>query len=244
MNKLLLFFIFSTTLLNGCQSYFGPNALHNTHPAYNQVIVNSLSQQMLLNLVRIKYRDNPHFLEVGSVTAAMSFTSSIGMDSEFDLGSGGNIIEPNQGIGYSDEPTISFTPLQGEDFLKSMLSSISLEAILVMTQSGWDIERVFGLCIERMNDLHNAPLASGPTPAIAPDYKKFKRKLYLFGQLQLSGDMEIGPNFSRGSKSRDLRIVFESDHVDPTVGKELRTLLDFTQTSNDDSNGTAILNAK
>ena len=53
--------------LSGCQSTFGPSALNNTHPAYNQAIVKTLDEQMLLNLVRLKYRGKAFFLKVGSV---------------------------------------------------------------------------------------------------------------------------------------------------------------------------------
>ncbi|WP_305906809.1 hypothetical protein Q9L42_019015 [Methylomarinum sp. Ch1-1] len=130
-----------------------PKRPQNTHPAYNQAIIQSLDQQMLLNLVRLKYRDRTHFLKVGSVTASLNFDGNIGIGSELDLAPGGNIIQPNLGVGYADKPTISFQPLQGEDFLKSVLSSISFDALLVMTQSGWSIERVFGLCVERINYL-------------------------------------------------------------------------------------------
>ena len=194
MHKFHPFFILLVLSLSGCQSYFGPSALNNTHPAYNQAIVHSLNQQMLLNLVRLKYRDQSYFLKVGSVTSSFTFGGNLGVDSEIDMGSAAGLIKPNVGVSYADKPTISYTPLQGEDFLKSILSSISLEAILVMTQSGWSIERVFGICVERMNDLYNAPRASGPTPIDEPEYKKFKRMLALFRELQLTGDMEIGPD--------------------------------------------------
>ncbi len=68
-----------SALLSGCQSWFGPNALNETHPAYNQAIVNSLSEEMLLNLVRLKYRDRPYFLSINSVTASMSLDTSLGI---------------------------------------------------------------------------------------------------------------------------------------------------------------------
>ena len=227
-----LFLIFA---LSGCQSYFGPSALQNTHSAYNQAIVTTLNEQMLLNLVRMKYRDKPFFLKVGSVTASMTFGGNIGIDTELDLGSGGNIIEPNFGFSYADKPTISYTPLQGEDFLKSVLSSIPLQAILVMTQSGWSIERIFGICMERMNDLYNAPRASGPTPEEEPDFKKFKRMLELLRVLQLSDDMEIGPDLNIDSSIPDLVILLEVSEINKDLLYELIQLLSNSSTTNVDS---------
>ena len=42
--------------------------MQTTHPQYNHAIARTLDEQFLLNLVRLKYRDNPFFLEVSSVT--------------------------------------------------------------------------------------------------------------------------------------------------------------------------------
>ena len=61
MKRLLVFPLLALVL--GCHS-FGPDALHQTPPRYNQAIARSLDEQFLLNLVRLKYRDNPFFLEV------------------------------------------------------------------------------------------------------------------------------------------------------------------------------------
>ena len=180
---------------------------------------------MLLNLVRLKYRDTPYFLQISSVTASLSLESSAGIDAAINTGSGGDVISPGVGIAYADSPTISYTPLQGEAFLKSVLSPIPLEAILVMIQSGWSVERVFGLCIERMNDLYNAPRASGPTPNVEPQYKDFKRMLKMFRQFQLDGDLEIGPAFNDELKSNDLIMLFNQAHIDKALLKELGDML-------------------
>ncbi len=217
----------AATFLTGCQSVFGPAALQNTHPAYNQAIIQSQNEQMLLNLVRLKYRDKPHFLKIGSVTASLTFDSNIGIGTELDLAPGGNIIQPYLGFAYADKPTISYQPLQGEDFLKSVLSSISFDALLVMTQSGWSIERVFGLCVERINDVYNAPSASGPSPAYEPEFKNFKRAMKLIRQLQLAHEMEIGPD-----ENNRLHILFRPAPEHFHLLNELSSLLNFKNPQN------------
>ncbi len=224
-NYFLLFIL--SILLSACQSNFGPDALNNTHYAYNQSIVNTLNQQMLLNLVRLKYLDEAYFLKINSVTESLTFGSSVGIGSELDMGPGGTIIKPSLGMTYSDRPTISYQPLQGEDFLKSVLSPISLESLLVMTQSGWSIKRIFGLCVERINNLYNAPSASGPTPEIAPRFKKFSKMLGVFRTLQQQGDLEIGASTNTDNS---LMIQFESIDSNRQVMKELSQLLNFTPT--------------
>ena len=191
--------VLATNVLSGCQSWYGPDNLNDTHAAYNYAIVNSLSQEMLLNLVRLKYRDRPYFLNINSVTASMSIRSSLGLGTSTTI-AGSSSISPEMGISFTQSPTISYAPLGGEDFLKSLLSPIPIEAVLVMAQSGWRTERIFGLCIERINHLSNASSASGPTPALAPEYRLFKEFLGAFNYLQTHRVIEFGISLETDKK--------------------------------------------
>ncbi len=235
MNRIYLFTFF-IVLSCGCQSTFGPRALKYTHPAYNQVIVNTLDQQMLLNLVRLKYRDSVFFLNINSVTASFTMGAQMGVEGEYgidwkrDLGDG-RVVRPNIGMNYSQTPTISYTPLQGEEFLEKVLTPIPIEALLILTQSGWRIDRVFAICIERINDLHNAPRASGPTPPEEPQYKKFQRILELLYQLQVANLIEIGPHLDL-DKSRKVIVLLKPNPNYQSVIDELKSLLGITLPSN------------
>lgn len=179
------------SVLSGCQSAFGPRALERTHPAYNEAIIASINEQMLQNLVRMRYRDVTFFLEISSVTASMSLGASAGVDAGLNFG-GGDSVSPSAGLAYSDKPTISYTPLQGEDLLNSILRHLELDPIFVLTQSGWNISRVFGLCFERINNLYNAPNASGPTPELEPAYEQFGELMDALHVLQKAQLIEIG----------------------------------------------------
>jgi len=51
----------------GCATA-GPRAIRQGRFNYNQAISNTRSEQMLANLVRLRYRDPPFFLDVASVS--------------------------------------------------------------------------------------------------------------------------------------------------------------------------------
>ena len=215
-------------ILAGCQASFGPRALERTHPAYNEAIVASINEQMLQNLVRIRYRDVPFFLEIGSVTASLSLGANAGVDASVAFG-GSDSLSPGVGISYADNPTISYTPLQGENLLKSLLSPLQLESILVLTQSGWSISRVFGLCLERVNNLYNAPTASGPTPETEPDYAAFNQLLQLLRTLQNNRLIEIGAR--KNGETSDIVIKLITDN--PDYQDEINQVYDLLQLSHD-----------
>ena len=201
----------------GCHS-FGPRAVVGTHPLYNEVISRSLNEQFLLNLVRLRYRDNPYFLEVGSVAVNTSLESSV--SSSFKLVSdGADTITPSGSLIYKQNPTVTYTPLRGNQFLKQMLSPIPLEALLTLTQSGWSVQRVMSVCVERANDLDNAANASGPTPTREPRFEKFHTMANLLRDLQQADAMELGAAPAVGDAKESHNLVLRYKGAAELAGK-------------------------
>ena len=151
-------------LLTSCHS-FGPNSLQGVHPQYNDAINASVNEQFIQNLVRLHYYDPTFFLDVTNVAATFKLDFLGGL-----VRSTADPITFTATGEYYSQPTITFTPLQGEAFVKSLLSPINLRSILELTTSGWSARRTFGLCVERINDLENAPTASGPMPDKPPPH--------------------------------------------------------------------------
>ena len=59
-----------------CGCVMGPRFLEASRVSYNEMIQRTDNEQLLLNLVRLKYRETPVFLEVGSVSAQFVFEQS------------------------------------------------------------------------------------------------------------------------------------------------------------------------
>jgi hypothetical protein len=219
--------LLASGFFGGCRS-IGSRELTGTHAAYNQAIATNLDRQLLQNLVRLRYRDNPYFLEVGSVTASLTLEASVGTDSEINTGPGGNIFMPNASVAYSTGPTISYSPLQGEDFLRNVLTPISIDSLFILMNSGWSAKRVFGVAVERINDLENAPTASGPTPTIAPpNQTPFLRFLELLERKRAAGIIQSRIDPESGA----LSIYFDNSAVVSEV-TEIRNLLNLNQELN------------
>ncbi len=234
-----------TSLMSACDT-FGPDAIRGTHPLYNDAIVGSMNEQFIQNIVRLHYRDPVFFLDVASVTASLKLEVSGGLDqSTLGVGPGDttNVVQYSLGAGYTTSPTISYAPLQGEAFVKSMLSPIPLEALFSFTGSGWSARRVFGLCVERINGIENAATASGPTPKFAPNQSdKFTRLLQLIEEIN-RGQLII-PSINAKTKEKQLQIKSSPEFSNQV--REIKDLLgldqnievyhvntDFTQVSSD-----------
>lgn len=208
-------------LLGACHS-LGPDSIRRTHGRYGEAIATSLNEQFLQNIVRLRYREAPYFLEVGSVTSSLNMSSSLGAESVLSTGSGPDLINPEIGSSYSTSPTISYTPLQGEDFLRKVLVSIPTESLFVLMQSGWSAERVFGICVEEVNGVQNAPSASGPTPSQPPaDFSRFDRLLALLEEARSQRLLRYGLD----PESTRLILTFEEKQGRSEVGDEIRKIL-------------------
>lgn len=208
-----VFLLAAAGLLTGCDS-FGPDRLRGTHPLYNEAIVGSMNEQFVHNVVRLHYRDPAFFLDVANVTATLKLDMSAGLDqSEIGLNGGSDLIKYSLGAAYTTSPTISYTPLQGEGFVKSLLSPISIETLFSLSGSGWSAKRVFGICVERINGIENAPSASGPTPARAPKPDREFRRLVDLAE-EVSREHLIVPQVNPATKEPELHVLSSPAHRD------------------------------
>lgn len=169
----------------------GPAQIRSGRGDYNAAIQQTSSEQLLLNIVRLRYRDIPLFLEVTSVTTRFSTEASADADSSFASGKRATF-GLGAGISFSETPTVTYAPLQGEQFVTQMLTPVDLHTIVLLYHSGWSIDRILRLCAKSMNGLLNAPSASGPTPASAPEFRDFRRASTLLRTLQQSNGIELG----------------------------------------------------
>jgi len=159
-------------IASGCATGLGPKAVRSERPDYNRQIVRSSDAELLLNLVRLRYNDSTLFFTLGGVVAQYSYDASLNAGG---TAGGGNAASGSLGtaLAYSEKPTITYTPLSGEEFATRMLTPVSLDAIMLFGQGGWSAERLLLVTVQRMNDVFNATTAGGPTPVRPPDYAAF-----------------------------------------------------------------------
>ncbi len=101
------------------------------------------------------------------------------------------MLQGSTGISFSERPTISYTPLQGEDFYTRLLERIRFDHIALLSDSGWSLDTIMRMTIQRTNGISNAAGASGPTPDEAPELAKFREVAALFFELQKQGAIQL-----------------------------------------------------
>jgi hypothetical protein len=205
-------------LLASCMSA-GPTLVSGSRIDYNVVLRQADDRQMLLNLVRLRYRDQPMFLEVSALNTQFSISNEVNANTV--LGQGDSYLGVGGKVVAQETPTVSYTPLKGADFVKRILDPINLSTLFLLDSSGWSSERLFRLLVDEMNMVGNAQGANGPTPARAPDYEGFKHVASLLRQLEQDGMV------SGGTYNNQAVLIFDSAARNRDDFLEFTRLLDL-----------------
>lgn len=187
-------------LLPSCSSV-GPRSIPPDRFNYNKAISQSRDEQMLLNIVRLRYHDMPDFLAVSSVITSYSFEGGMGIRGERGFSNAADIIGADANILFAERPTITFTPLSGEEFSRRLLTPLTVESMFHLGQAGWPVDLLLTIGIQRMNDVENMSFSHVPAPGdvdmvrqIERDHdnlKRFQKVLRLILELTEQEALEV-----------------------------------------------------
>ena len=179
------------------------------------------------------------FLTVSSVLTQYEYDSSIGLGGIFESGTGTNdIISGDTNLRFSERPTITYLPVEGQEFSAHLLSDIPSEIIFAAAQAGWAIDIFMRIGVQRLGATEN--MSFGEIPAsgyvdtktqFAADLKKLKRFERMVNLIFVLSDQEIieVQQVEENDKNERYLIIAEnvSEELRPLLG-ELRQLLGLT----------------
>jgi hypothetical protein len=177
---------------SGCA--FGPKVLERTHSRYNESIRRVYEEQLLENLVRVRYNETPFRLNVSSIAAQYELAGGAEARPFFlaPNPSGTQFrtftsVLPDVNLSGANRPTISFIPGSSEA-VRRFLTPISADTLAFLATTSWPVSTIVRLYAERLNGVPNASSASGPQREFAPDFARFRRIALL---LQVAQDLEL-----------------------------------------------------
>src|ERR1700760_1388870 len=126
---LILVTFFAALVTTGClHPRIGPRSLPRDRADYSLSLSESWKEQTLLNIVKVRYVDPPVFVDVGSIVSSYSLSQTASAGGSFQP-SGTNGATLGGAVGFSDSPTITYTPLTGNAYIKGLVTP--LPAVLV-----------------------------------------------------------------------------------------------------------------
>jgi hypothetical protein len=181
----------------------------------------------------------PVFITVSSVLTQYVYERSIGLGAILEFGSG----TTDRGLGeanlrFSERPTITYLPVEGQEFSAHLLSDIPYEILFAAAQAGFPVDIFMRIAVQRLGTMEN--MSFGELPAsgyidtktqFESDFKKLKRFEKMIELIFILSDSEIieVQQFEEDGQSRSYLIIAEDvpEDLRPKLG-ELRQLLGLT----------------
>jgi len=211
-------------LLAGC-SAFGPTTIPRDRFDYSGALADSWKNQMLLNLVKMRYFDMPIYLEVGQIVSGYTLETTANVGGEIgNSAAGTNFLGLGASGRYTDRPTITYSPQTGQKFLESFLTPIHPAKILSLVQAGFAADFILQLGVESLNGLRNDPVSVGATHKADPE---FFRVLALLREIQDAGAVGLKVDEPQDDKPATV-LFFRRERTPPAVQakiEEARSLL-------------------
>jgi hypothetical protein len=150
----------------GCSS-LGPATIRRDRVDFAEAIVEATKRETLLNIVKLRYADTPSLVSVSQLVAGYSVYGSVSFGTQFFDRTFDFADTLNMGAtgSFAENPTVTYTPVAGEDFARAMLTPIPPSELFAMVAAGAPPD-VIGLGVQGINGLRNwATSAPGATPA-------------------------------------------------------------------------------
>jgi len=192
--------------------------------SYNNVLQRTSKEQMLLNIVRLRYFDVPYFLDVGNVTTQFTYKTTVAPSFTIPGFSEKNPAKIAGEVQWQNQPTIQYAPVQGQAYVHQLLQPVGLRHIQELLYSGWSIERVFRLIVQGFDGLLNAPEASGPLHTDAKSYDEFAEAVKLLRKFQEMGELQIGVDLAAQDEDDEKKMAHQLQLAFPAEGKDAQRL--------------------
>lgn len=147
--------VFCVAIGSGCAITRGPKFVINSHLDYNKAVSQVLRDELLLNIVRRRYMESLQFLDVSSISSNINTSATVGAGGSAEDIDGEGIIGAtlDGSVSFSDSPTITITPRQGEDIASQLHQPLSVSIVADLVSAGYPIDSVLTSLVGGINNL-------------------------------------------------------------------------------------------
>lgn len=168
--------------------------LNRTVMAYDTLATEALCNQLLLNVARASRNEALHFTALSSVAATFNLQLNAGATPPLGGIDGGSSLAPIFGGSWSDNPTFSIVPVEGEEFTRRLLTPFPESTLTLLLRQGADVDLVLRLMAAGYRtDLNGQRVTYDNKPADREGYTTFRRVVLHLSSIQDRGALYVEP---------------------------------------------------
>jgi len=202
--------LLACSFLGGCLQ-LGPRSVRRDQFDYSTAVADAWKDQMLLNIVKLRYADVPVFVDVAQIVSGYSLETTVDAGGSLGSGSGDNILSLGAGSTFTDRPTLTYTPKTGNQFLKALMVPIDPTALFLLVQSGYNARFIFEWALESVNGVRNRSAVAGAVREPDPD---FERLMDMISKAQFAGAFGVRVEQDEARKESTV-IFFRRENLGP-----------------------------
>src|ERR1041384_6367585 len=161
---------------------------------------------MLLNLVKLRYADAPVFLDVASVITQTGIQGTFGVSGSWWQNPFFSTAGVTAAETYGEKPTVTYSPLSGDKFARSLMTPIPPAAILSFLQAGYPADLVLRLVRDVINRTPTRYGYGARAREADPEFFPLAEKLR---KIQQSG--QLGLRVKKNGDQTSSVLVFRSE---------------------------------
>jgi hypothetical protein len=198
-------------LLSACASR-GGKALQEDSYYLTNAISKSLTEEALLNIVRLRYDDWPVFVEVKEVFLSRTWETRVvvGVEVKEPLPDDGNdIYKPGVQGKYSYSPKVLYQPLSGKKYTRAIITPAPPASVLALIASGYPANLVLRNFVQAVNGFENTHVTENTGYWASEEFVEFSR---VMRAAQLQNALEL--RRKKGEHDEKIILVINRELLD------------------------------
>ncbi len=163
--------------------------------AYDTTTAQSVSKQLLLNIARAHRNEPMHFTAVSTITATYKFAVNAGLGGALTGENGGRLV-PLIGGSAEENPTVSISPMQGDEFTQRLLTPFTEDKLTLLLRQGYDVDsllRLIGAELRLQPDGSDKVAVYRNRPSDRAGYPVFRRAMSHLSAIQDLHGLNVEP---------------------------------------------------
>lgn len=211
----------SLLFVSGC-TRIGPDMVHADRFDYTTAVADSWNEQVLLNIVRIRYNSWPVFVGVDQIVTAYTMEHSGSAKITGRRMIADNLTNDQLEAGwvgkFAERPTVLYKPMSGKKYVNALLTPAKATSILALMESGWPADHLGRISFRSVNEFYNTSAEYGIMRRTDVNFARF---LTLFKKMQSEDAVKIRITHPK-EKAEEVLLIFFPDRVSAELAAEYR----------------------